>query len=266
MAQEGGTPAATPKSPPRPTAAEVLARAIAKQGMPKVADPAADLPIALKARVGLQFRDDKGNDISLDAERRFRAPNLIFTRTVDRFSKKETFTGFDGKTPWFFSQETGLRDLSGPEHVNDLKQLQLDVEMTDTLARAFLLRRLQAELKEAHLLDDVSRVVDDKTQEKMTAWVVEGNCEIDVAGHKKKTVLWLYVEQKEARLMGARAMVDGDPPLQLCFWKHESVGGVDIPRRIEIYRGDAPKPQVTVFVEELDLAPKFADNDFKPPK
>jgi hypothetical protein len=225
FAQEAAAPKVV-----RPTAAEVFARAIAKQGRPKVADAAADLPLALSTKVGLQFRDDKGNDVSLDAERRFLAPNLIYTKAVDRFSKTETYTGFDGKKPWFFSDKTGLRDLTAPDAANDLRQLQLDVEMTSTLARAFLLRRLQKELKEPHLIDDVTRVVDEKTQEKMTAWVIEGASEVDVAGKKKKTLLWLYVEQKEARLMGARVMVEGDPPLQLCFTRHESIGGVDIPR------------------------------------
>jgi hypothetical protein len=253
-------PKAAPK-PARPNAAEVLARAIARQGMPKVADRAADLPLALRAKVGLQFHDDKGNDVSLDAERRFLGPNLIFTRTVDRFSKKEAFTGFDGKKPWFFSEETGVVDLTDPSKVNDLKQLSLDVEMTATLARAFLLRRLQGELKDARLIDDVTR-------DGMTAWVIEGESEVDVAGQKKKTTLWLYVEQKEARLMGARVAIEGDPPLQLCFTKHEDVGGVDIPRKIEIYRVDpkGDRLQCTVFVEELELAPKFGADDFKPPK
>lgn len=265
-AQESGKPAETPKPPPRPNAAEVLRRAIVKQGMPKGVDPAKDLPLAMRAKVGLQFRKEDGTDVSLDAERRYLAPNLIFTKTVDRFSRKEVYEGFDGKTPWLYSQDVGLQDLSGPGGVNDLKQLQLDVEMTDTLARAFLLRRLQKELKDARLLDDVTRVVDEKTRETMTAWVVEGTSEIDVAKQKKKTVLWLYVEQKEARLMGARVMVEGDPPLQLCFWKHATVDGVDIPRKIEIYRNDAPKPQITVSVDELDLAPKLTPADFKPPK
>jgi hypothetical protein len=256
--------AAEPKAE-RPTAAEVFKRAIEKQGMPKVADAAADLPLALRAKVGLQFRDDKGNDVSLDAERRFFGPNLIFTKTVDRFSKVEAFTGFDGKKPWFFSEKTGIVDLTDPSKVNDLKQLSLDVEMTATLARAFLLRRLQRELKEAHLVDDFTDV-DPKTHESRTAWVVEGESEVDVAGEKKKTILRLYVEQKEARLMSARVMIEGDPPLLLCFTKHENVGGVDIPRKIEIYRNDAEKPQCTVYVEELELAPKFGADDFKPPK
>jgi hypothetical protein len=263
-AQESGKPAETQKPPPRPTAAEVLAKAIAKQGMPKVADPAADLPIALRAKVGLQYKDDHGNDLALDAERRFLAPNLIYTKTVDHFSRKEVFTGFDGTTPWFWSEETGLRNLNGPDGVNDLKQLQLDVEMTDTLARAFLLRRLQRELKEAKLLDDM-------TDYGMTAWVVEGRSEIEVAKQKKRTVLRLYIEQKEARLMGARVLVEGDPPLQLCFTRHETVGGLDLPGKIEIYRlkdMEAPHGELrlTLFVNELDLAPKLTPADFKPPK
>jgi len=252
------------KKAERPTAAEVLQRAIKKQGMPKVADPAADLPLALRAEVHLQFHDDKGNDVSLDAERRFSGPNLIFTRIVDRFSRKEAFTGFDGKKPWFFSEETGVVDLTDPSKVNDLKQLSLDVEMTATLARALLLRRLQAELKDARLLDD-------ETGFGMTAWVVEGDSEVDVAGQKKKTKLRLYVEQKEARLMGARVVIEGDPPLQLCFTNHQTVDGFDIPRKIEIYRLDPKtlgdgKLQCTVSVAELDLAPRFGPDDFKPPK
>lgn len=267
-AQESGTPAATRNPPSRPSAAEVLQRAIVKQGMPEGVDPAADLPLALRARVGLQFRKEDGTDVSLDAERRFLAPNLIFTKTVDRAFRKEVYQGFDGKTPWLYSQEVGLHDLSGPDGVNDLKQLQLDVEMTDTLARAFLLRRLQRELTEAHLLDDVS---DGKT----TAWVLEGESEIEVAKQKKKTVLRLYIDQKEARLVGARVLVEGDPPLQLCFSKHETIHGVDIPRKIEIYRGDTAKPtptgskslpQITVYVEDLELAPKLTAADFQPPK
>jgi hypothetical protein len=266
-AQEAPAP-----KPARPTAAEVFQRAIAKQGFPKVADPAADLPLALHAKVGLQFRDDRGNDVSLDAERRFLAPNLIVTKTVDRFSRKEVFTGFDGKKPWFFSEDSGLIDLTGPDKANDLKQLSLDVEMTSTLARAFLLRRLQRELKEPHLIDDVT-YVDPRTKVSMTAWVVEGGSEVDIAGQKKKAVLRLFVEQKQARLMGARVMIEGDPPLQLCFTKHETVGGVDLPRKIEIYRNDpktpevdAKTPQCTISVEELELAPKLTPADFKPPK
>lgn len=255
----GQVPAAPPASAESPTAAEVLAKAIARQGMPTGCDAAANLPLALRTTVSLQFRDERGNDVAVEAERRFLAPNLIWTRAEDTFSKNPVWTGFDGTKPWFFSRKSGLKDLSGPDGAHDLKQLEEDVELTALLARSFLLRNLGRELRDAHRIADV-------TAYGMTAWVVEGAIDFTVKGEKKPATLRLFIEQKEARLMGAQLAAAGEEPLVMCFTKHETVDGVDVPRKIEVYRGAAKQPQVTLYVKTLELAPKLGPADFTWPK
>jgi hypothetical protein len=275
-AKEESSP--SPTNPPKsasasatsPTAAEVLAFAIAAQGRPAGAPASGPLPLALHAKANLQFETAEGHRISIDAERRFLAPKdgprMVWTRAVSTFDKKETQMGFDGRKPWFWSKESGVRWLTEPGTENDRANVEEDLETSELLARSFLLENLKSELKELRRLDDVAR-------DGLTAWVVEGDAEVDRnevngangAKTKRKLKLRLYVEQKSHFVFGARVAVEGETALQICFTQHEKSNGVVVPGKIEIYRGDDPKPWQTLRVSELDLAPKLTAKDFEAP-
>jgi hypothetical protein len=252
--------APAPAQPPAgPTAEEILARAIARQGVPKGVDVAAATPLELSARTNLQFRDDKGNDVVLDAERRFLAPDRIWTQLTDKATGTVTQSGYDGKFPWFYGAPKGVRRLDGPDNANDLKQLTSDVEITSALARALLLARLQRELKDLKRLDDA-------THGDAKLLVVEGDAQVDMNQKKTPTRLRLQLAEKDAQLLGVRVAFEGSDPLQMWFSRHEVAGGFEFPHKIEVFREGSAQPQLKIFVSALDLAPHFTDADFAPPK
>ncbi|HET6165033.1 MAG TPA: hypothetical protein VFG37_15290 [Planctomycetota bacterium] len=255
----GALQAAAPaKAQEGPTAAEILARAIARQGVPKGVDPAAATPLVLFAKTNLQFRDDKGNDVVLDAERRFLAPDRIWTQLTDKATGTVTQSGYDGKFPWFYGAPKGVRRLDGPDNANDLKQLTSDVEITSALARALLLARLQRELKDLKRLDDA-------THGDAKLLVVEGDAQVDMNQKKTPTRLRLQLAEKDAQLLGVRVAFEGRDPLQMWFSRHEVAGGFEFPHKIEVFREGSAQPQLKIFVSALDLAPHFTDADFAPP-
>ena len=247
------------KPPAGPTAEEILARAIARQGVPKGVDPAAATPLVLFAKTNLQYRDDKGNDIALKAQRRFLAPDRIWTELTDEATGTVTQSGYDGKFPWFYSAKSGVRRLDGPDSENDRKQLASDVEISSALARALLLARLKLELKDLRRLDDVTRG-------EAKLWAVEGDAVVDMNQKKTPTRLRLLVAEKDAQLAGVRVAFEGRDPLQMWFARHEVVDGFEFPRKVEVFRAGAERPQLTIAVYVLDLAPRLTDADFAPPK
>ncbi len=254
---------------PALTASQILDRAIAAQGLPKDVDPAAELPLALHALVNLQFTTDRGDLLSVDAERKFLAPKdgpaLVWTRVVPTAKRdEETILAFNGQRPWLWSKAAaglghGVRWLDEPGGEQDRKQLEDDLDTTALLTRSFLLRNLPTQWKEPRRLSDVSGFG-------VTAWVIEGKAEIERDGAKKSVLLRLYVEQTKAWLMGARVLVEGEPAQQICFTRHETVDGVVVPGKIEIYVADEPKPRQTLYVRSLKLAPKLTPADFQPPR
>ena len=251
------------ETPAAPTAGEILARAIAAQGLPPGRDPAADLPLALRAKVNLQYTSEQGDVISVDAERRFLGgsggPDRIWTRAVPTADREsETIVAFDGETPWLWSRKAGLRRLDQPGGENDRRQLQHDLETTALLTRAFLLRNLPAQLEDLRRLEDVSAWGH-------TAWVIEGSARIDRGGEPRRVALRLYVDQANGWLLGARVSVEREEPLQICLTKHERVDGVVVPGRIELYWNDEPEPRQTFYVSKLELAPKLRPEEFAPP-
>lgn len=265
----GQSAPAPAKAPAGPTAEEILARAIARQGVPKGVDVAAATPLELSARTNLQFRDDHGNDVVLDAERRFLAPDRIWTQLTDKATGTVTRTGFDGKLPWFHSDKTGVRRLDGPDGENDRRQLASDVEISSALARALLLARLQRELKDLRRLDDA-------THGDAKLLVVEGDALVDMNQKKTPTRLRLQVAEKDAQLLGVRVAFEGRDPLQMWLSKHRVEDGFELPHKIEVFRegGKPPQitadgkaqPQVTIYISALDLAPHLKDADFSPPR
>jgi hypothetical protein len=171
----------------------------------------------------------------------------------------ETILAFDGATPWFWSRKGGLRRLDEPGGEQDRQQIEEDLETTGLLARAFLLRNLPSQLADLRRLDDVTR-------DGLTAWVIEGSTRIERKGAKKAVVLRLYVEQKTAWLYGARVVIDGEEPLQICLWGHERADRVIVPGKIELYWNDEPAPRQTFYVVKLELAPALTPEEFSPPK
>jgi hypothetical protein len=170
----------------------------------------------------LQFRDDKGNDVVLDAERRFLAPDRIWTQLTDKATGTVTQSGYDGKFPWFYGAPKGVRRLDGPDNANDLKQLTSDVEITSALARALLLARLQRELKDLKRLDDATR-----GDAKLL--VVEGDAQVDMNQKKTPTRLRLQVAEKDAQLLGVRVVFRARPAADVVS-RHE-VASASVPTR-----------------------------------
>jgi len=83
---------------------------------------------------------------------------------------------------------------------------------------------------------------------------------------KTPTKLRLLVAEKDAQLAGVRVAFEGRDPLQMWFARHEVVDGFEFPRKVEVFRAGAERPQLTIAVYVLDLAPRLTDADFAPPK
>src|SRR5262249_39937761 len=145
-------------------------------------------------------------------------------------------------------------------------QLKRDVEMTSALARAFMLKKLSNEIVALRALPD------QKDGGRIDA-VIEGDGRTKIDGKERGVVMRLWVDRATSQLVAARVTIEGDDPLQIVFSGQEREKGVEIPRKIEIFRLDprrpdrpGEKPELTLFVEELDLAPTLKDEDFAPPK
>ncbi len=236
------------------TALQILQAAAVAQGTTP-----ADHPLALHVKVQLQYKTQKGDEISVEAERKFLAPNRLWTWAKSSFDGSETITGFDGKQPWIWSKKSGLRPLDQPGGETDRKQLLEDLELTKLLTNAFQLARLGANFEHLERLSDVSGFG-------MTAWVIEGDLKVERDGAAKVAKLRLFIEQEKRHLMGAGVAIEGEAPVQICFTKHQRVDGFDVPRKIEIYRDGEKTPMQTLFVDSLKLDPGFTDADFAPPK
>jgi hypothetical protein len=249
---------AAPQSPaPNDRAAlEVLALAAAAQFDTKPSS--SDTPLKLHARVQLQWKGPDGSEISIDAERRFVAPDRLWTRAVDTFRKSETIGGFDGARPWLWSKGGGIRWLDEPGAEADLRQLRQDLELTELLTTAFQLGRL------APRLSGLSSLPDEEGYG-LVARVVEGTVTIPRGEEKRSARLRLWIETKQHRLMGARLMVEGEKPVQICFTRHHRQDGLDVPREIRIYIDDEKEPSQVLWVASLSVAPTFTAADFAPP-
>ncbi|MBM4013557.1 MAG: hypothetical protein FJ293_01140 [Planctomycetes bacterium] len=96
--------------------------------------------------------------------------------------------------------------------------------------------------------------------------MIEGTVELPRDGKQVAARLRLWIEAKTQRLLGARLMVAGEKPLQICFTRHQRNDGLDVPRKIEIYVDDAKEPEQVLWVANLSVTPQFTDADFAPPK
>ncbi|MSR47851.1 MAG: hypothetical protein EXS13_12460 [Planctomycetes bacterium] len=244
-----------------PAARALLRAAAHAQFTGTPATDVATAPLALRVKVALQLRTAKGDSISIAAERRFLAPDHIWTRAIETYNKTETISGYDGEgsRPWLHSAAAGLRWLDEPGTDADLKQLRDDLELTSLLTEAFQIARLEPRI------EGLTRLPDQSAYD-LTTSVIEGDVAVARSGATKRARLRLWIEQKQHRLMGARLMAPDEPPLQICFTKHERVDGLDMPREVKIYVNDEAKPSKSLWIELLQLAPAFADGDFSPPR
>lgn len=265
-------PSEPPKPAPNdPVAVGVLEKAAAAQmpgyvapvvaapvpGAPVVAPPPPP-PLALHAKVSLRYQRD-GAEVAVEAERRFLAPDRIWTRAVSKYDGAETITGYDGARPWLWSRKRGLAWLDEPGLEEDLKQLRLDVELTELLAGAFQLSRLIPRLSGVARLPDVVR-------DGVASWVVAGDLDVTRGGATKRARVELQLDPDKLHLVGARVVVAGEAPLQVWFSKHHLIDGLDVPAKIALHVGDAKEPEQSLLVQLLSVAPKLADADFAPPK
>ncbi len=249
-------PVVAPASASDPAAVALLAKAAVAQRGGGTAS--GDAPLALRVKVRLQYRSPQGDDVAVEAERRFRAPDRIWTRAKSSFDGAETWSGYDGKRPWLRSGKN-VRWLDEPGGEADWKQLQQDFELTELLTGAFQLDRLAPRLTELNLLPDVSAHA-------ITARVVEGKLTVMREGQSKPARVWLYFDEKELHLMGARLMPDGEEAIQVCFTKHERNGGLDVPGKVELWADGEANPRQTLYIVLLEVAPVFSDADFAPPR
>jgi hypothetical protein len=249
-----------------PAAVALLQKAAAAQLEVATAPVATETPapLALYAKARLSFKKDDGTEIAIEAERRFLAPDRIWTRAISSFDGAETIHGYDGKRPWLWSRKAGVRWLDEPGGEADLKQLRLDVELTEMLASAFQLSRLIPRLSAVARLPDahLPAVVKDGAP----VPVVAGDADVVRNGVTKRARIELYLEPSQLHLVGARVSVAGEKPLQVWLTKHERIGGLDMPHKITLHVDDAKEPTQTLWVELLSVAPKLADADFAPPK
>lgn len=263
---DGTAPAPAPDAAPTarvappndPAALAVLTEAASAQlgGKPRKPE---STPLALHVKVQLQWRSAEGDDVSIEAERRFLAPDLIWTKAVDTYKKSETIRGYDGKRPWLWSKSGGLRFLNEPGLEADRKQLMQDVDITELLTTAFQLDRLVPRLSGLARLPDESGYG-------LVASVVEGEVEVPRDGGPKIAKLRLWIEQKERHLMGARLVVPDEPTVQISFTRHQRADGLDVPREIKIYEDGKETPSQTLYVSYLSIDPRLTPADFAPPR
>ena len=265
-AAQAASPSAAAKE--EPSAEQILQRAIDAQGLPKAASTDEALPLALHVKANLNFKTAKGDVFNINAERKFLGQKdglgLIWTRAVSTSDKKVTETGFDGKKPWLWTTDASgkgvIRWLDEPGTEEDRRQLERDLETTAQLTRAFLLKNLVVELKDLKRLGEESR-------DGAKCWILGGTTEVERDQMRKPVLLRLWIDQANARFLGARVEVVGEPPLRFHFQKHErDERGFDCPHKVMLYVGDEKEPSQTLYLETLSLGVKLTPEEFAPPK
>jgi hypothetical protein len=240
-------------------AAEILERAAQVQGRVS-ADP--DRPLSLHVRMTVQARDEKGNDVMLQAERKFLPPARIWTRVDEDLSGVVTVRAFDGETAWYRSnQNEQTVELVGPDFQSDRRMLRDDIDLMNLLTDVFFLDRLAGELV------DLRRAPDDSGHGK-SAYVLVGRGTHPSQGEELPVTLRLWIEKGTFRLYGARIEYDAAdrPDLQLCFWDLErNANGILVPHTIKIFRDDDDRPSAELFVSEIDFDAGLGAEDFRPP-
>jgi len=253
------------QTPPRESARELLERAADVQGWPACSPPQAPKEgeaFSLHVEMLLEHRDDKGNDVQLEVERRFLEPSFLWTRLRDIFTGTETFEGFDGTAAWYRRKDRTTL-LEGPEFAEDRLRLVREIDETRLLGRLFFLKNLLREIQHLQRLSDEQRAG-------RAVAMIAGDGRHARSGEEPQLVaLRLAVELQSHHLVEATITRPElqEPPLRLVFSQHfRGKDGVLHPGRIELFRGDEKKPSQTIYVGRIQFGSALKPADFAPPR
>lgn len=247
-------------------AADILERAARAQNSDAIASDLRDFSVRL-----LLQRRENGSRVDLDVERKFKSPDLIWTRIVEEaISGTRIQQGYDGDSSWMFDEKAEETILyEGPEYRTDRKKIQTDLKTMRQLLRFFFLRNLIPALEDLERLDDASG-------HGLESMVVRGHGKLPETDDEE-CVVTLWVEKETDRLLGARLEVEGNVPMQFCFSHHAPNGqGVIVPGRTTVYQNDEESPSETLtiagrtdedgeFRNDIQFNTGIGDETFRPP-
>jgi len=231
-------------APPVLSAEQILEQAAQAQNADDVAKDLRDFSVRINVN-----RRTEGSRVVLKVERKFQAPNKLWTRIEeDAITNAIKVQGFDGEAAWIFDEKSEkVMILSGPDHRADRKQIEADLKMMRQLLRFFFLRNLIPAVDSLERLDDESVQVDRRTER--VAMVIAG------AGHLPETDgkpcrLKLWIDTETHYLLVARLEVEGSAPQQYHFMLHApNEQGVVVPGNTRVYVNDSPDWSETLAIE-----------------
>ncbi|MFG0315622.1 MAG: hypothetical protein ACF8XB_00010 [Planctomycetota bacterium JB042] len=220
----------------------ILENAAAAQNADAVAADLRDFSV----RLYLTRRDDEGSRVELDVHRKFKAPDMLWTRIEEKAISGSTFQqGFDGKTSWMHDEDRDETLLyEGPEYRTDRKQIETDLKTMRQLLRFLFLRNLIPALSDLERLEDAS-------DGDLHTMVVRGRGRLPETDDKE-CVVTLWIEKGTDLLIGARLEVEGNVPMQFCFWNHApNPQGIVVPGSTKVYRNDEELPSEVLSIVGL---------------
>ncbi len=198
----------------------------------------------------LQRRDPNGSRLEFDIQRKFKAPNRLWTRVEERALSGTNYQqGFDGKQAWMFDEKkNAVTLLDGPDYRTDRENIQQDLRMMRQLLRFFFLDNLVSTLTDLERLEDA-------TDDKVTAYVVKGRGRLPPEeGGTADVTIWVDQATRNLLGVGLEFLDEGTErvreKLQFSFWFHRpNEQGVIVPGQIKLYRNDEEKPSETIAID-----------------
>lgn len=254
-----------------PSPREILEAAAIQQR----ADAVAGAVGSFYVRLYLQRRDADGSRLEFDVERKFQAPDRLWTRVEERAISGTNYQqGFDGKQAWLYDEKKNqVTMLDGPDYRTDRENIQQDLRMMRQLLRFFFLDNLVA------TLTDLQRLEDGKSSE-LESYVVKGRGRLPKEeGGTADVTIW--VDKDTKNLLGVcLEFLDAETErvhekLQFCFWYHRpNAQGVIVPGQIKLYRNNEEKPSETIAIDvdetrdvnRILFNAGVDDSVFQPPK
>lgn len=246
-----------------PSVESILSRAAAAQQAGEYASGVKDLHVHLY----LQVRDPDKGRVEFDIERKYRAPDRLWTRLEDSaLSGVSQQDGFDGKLAWNLDEKTDeVVKFEGPEFRADRNRIQQDLKTMGRLVKFFFLENLVGEIREVERLPDGS-----SEDGSLRSFVISGLGDLgEEAGGTKRITVW--IDQRTHYLLGARVepVDEGKSEdaegaeattshrkqdvTQFCFWHHRPTPqGIVVPGSVKIYVNDEPQPSQEISIRTVE--------------
>ncbi|MBI4879166.1 MAG: hypothetical protein HY812_05835 [Planctomycetes bacterium] len=212
-------------------AAAILRRAAEVQKAGEVGGEVSDFHVKLY----LQVRDAERGKMEFDVERKYKAPDRIWTHVEEKVLSGAVYEeGYDGKAAWRYDRNSGkLVRYEGPDFKTDRRKILQELDDMRQLLRFFFLERQIGELADlARLPDELNEKGDGQCH------VVEGKGDLG-EGEGGEVRVRAWVEPETFVLQGVRIEYLEQPGKSLCFrFSHHRLTpqGLFLPGSVRVYR------------------------------